>query len=475
MWFVRLALQKPYTFVVMALLILLLGVLSILRMPKDIFPQIAEPIVTLIWQYVGIPAEQFSKQITTFSEQTISSTVSNWRRIESNTIYGKDVIRIYFHPTVHIDQAVSQITATSQTITRRMPPGTTPPQIVQYDASSVPIMQIALGSSTMSEAELYDYGAFLVRDQLAPVQGATVPLPYGGRPRLIMIDLDPARLQSKGLTALDVNSALNRQNVNLPTGSTQIGDREYILSMNNSPDKIELLKDMPIKRVGDTMVYIRDVADVRDGYNEQTNLVRHEGRKSTLLTVLKSGEASALDIIREAKQRLAEVPLPGDLKLSVLFDQSVFVVNAMRAVVTEGVIAAALTGLLILLFLGSWRSTIVVVTAIPLSILFSTTLLSALGHSLNLMTLGGLALAVGILVDDATVTIENIHRHLDMGKSLKQAILDGSAQIVAPAFVSMLCICIVFLPVAGLTGAAKYLFTPMALAVVFAVVASYAL
>ncbi|MEO6023307.1 MAG: efflux RND transporter permease subunit, partial [Burkholderiales bacterium] len=266
-----------------------------------------------------------------------------------------------------------------------------------------------------------------------------------------------------------------RQNVNLPTGSTQIGDREYILSMNNSPDKIELLKDMPIKRVGDTMIYIRDVADVRDGYNEQTNLVRHEGRKSTLLTVLKSGEASALDIIREAKQRLAEVPLPGDLKLSVLFDQSVFIVNAMRAVVTEGVIAAALTGLLIFLFLGSWRSTIVVVTAIPLSILFSITLLSALGHSLNLMTLGGLALAVGILVDDATVTIENIHRHLDMGKSLKQAILDGSAQIVAPAFVSMLCICIVFLPVAGLTGAAKYLFTPMALAVVFAVVASYAL
>lgn len=473
MWIVKLALSRPYTFVVISLVIVLLGVVSILRMPKDIFPEIAEPIVTLIWQYVGIPADAFEKQVTIFSEQQINTTVSNIKRIESHTINGKNVIRIYFQPSVRIDQAVSQITATSQTIIRRMPPGQQPPQIVQYDASSVPILQIALGSDTMSEQQLYDQGLWLVRNEVVPVPGATVPLPYGGRPRLVMIDADPVRMHAKGITVKDINDALNKQNVNLPTGSTQIGSRDYILSINNSPEKISELGVLPVKSVGGAMVYISDVADVRDGYNEQTNLVRHDGRKSALITVLKSGGASTLDIIRDVRQRLSNVTLPEGLSLSFLFDQSVFVANAMNAVVVEGLMAAALTGLLILLFLGSWRSTLVVVTSIPLAILFSIIMLSAMGYSLNLMTLGGLALAVGILVDDATVTIENTHRHMAMGKSLTQAVLDGSRQIVVPALVSMLCICIVFLPVLLLTGAAKYLFTPMALAVVFSILASY--
>jgi multidrug efflux pump subunit AcrB len=475
LWIVRLALSRPYTFVVIAMLIVLLGIVSILRMPKDIFPEISEPIVTLIWQYPGIPPDAFEKQITLFSEQQVNTTVSNIKRIESHTINGKDVIRIYFQPSVRIDQAVSQITATSQTIIRRMPPGQQPPQITQYDASSVPILQIALGSDTLGEQQLYDQGLWLVRNEVVPVPGATVPLPYGGRPRLVMIDADPVRMHAKGITAKEINDALNRQNVNLPTGLTQIGSRDYILSINNSPEKIAELGNLPIKSVGGAMVYISDVADVRDGYNEQTSMVRHDGRKSALITVLKSGDASTLDIIREVRQRLSNVTLPEGLSLSFLFDQSVFVANAMRAVVVEGLIAALLTGLLILLFLGSWRSTVVVVISIPLAILFSITMLSALGYSLNLMTLGGLALAVGILVDDATVTIENTHRHMALGKGLRQSILDGSQQIVVPALVSMLCICIVFLPVLLLTGAAKYLFTPMALAVVFSVLASYGL
>lgn len=481
MWMVRLALLRPYTVVVAALAIVLGGIIAIVGapglkpIPKDIFPEIAEPIVTLIWQYVGIPADAYEKQVTIFSEQQISTTVSNVRRIESTTIYGKNVIRIYFQPNVKIEQAVAEITATSQTIIRRMPPGQTPPQIVQYNASSVPILQIALGSDTMTEQELYDKGLWLVRNEVIPVPGTTVPLPYGGRPRLVMIDAEPDKMQARGVTVKDINDALIRQNVNLPTGSTQIGPREYILALNNSPEKIDEIGDLPVRVSGDRVTYIRDVATVRDGYNEQTSLVRHDGRKSSLLTVLKSGSASTLDIIREARERLGKVELPEGLKLSFLFDQSVFVVNAMRAVVIEGLIAAGLTGLLVLLFLGSWRSTLIVVVSIPLAVMLSILLLGAMGHTLNLMTLGGLALAVGILVDDATVNVENIHRHLSMGKPITTAILDGAREIVVPAFVSMLCICVVFLPVLLLTGAAKYLFTPMALAVVFAVAASYIL
>ncbi|HVO48365.1 MAG TPA: efflux RND transporter permease subunit [Steroidobacteraceae bacterium] len=422
---------------------------------------------------MGIPAEEFAKQITLFSEQTLSSNVSNWRRIESNSVYGKSITRIYFHRGVRVEQAVGEVTAASQTIIRRMLPGQTPPQINVYDASSVPILQVSVGGETLTEQELYDFATYTIRDRLASVQGAAVPLPYGGRPRLIMVDLEPLRLQAKGLTAKDVNDALNRQNVNLPTGSTQIGRQEFILAINNSPSKIDQIGDMPVRIVNGRMVYIRDVADVRDGYNEQTSLVRYDGQKSALLTLLRTGGTSTLDVVRMAREELSTIVLPEGLRLSVLFDQSVFVLNAIKAVAAEGLIAGGLTGLLILLFLGSWRSTVVVVTSIPLAVLFSVIMLSSLGHSLNLMTLGGLALVVGILVDDATVTIENIHRHLATGKSLKDAILDGSQQIVVPAFVSMLCICIVFLPVTALTGAARYLFPPMALAVVFAVIASY--
>jgi len=481
MWIVRLALDRPYTVVVGSLAILLAGILAIVGapglrpMPKDIFPEIAEPIVTLIWQYVGMPADAYEKQVTIFSEQQINTTVANVKRIESHTIYGKNVIRIYFQPNVRIDQAVSEITATSQTIIRRMPQGQTPPQIVQYNASSVPILQIALGSDTLTEQELYDKGLWLVRNQVIPVQGTTVPLPYGGRPRLVMIDAEPDRMEARGVTIKEVNDALLRQNVNMPTGSTQIGEREYILGLNNSPEKIDEIANLPIKAQGDRVIYIRDVATVRDGYNEQTNLVRHDGRKSSLLTVLKSGGASTLDIIRQIRDRLGKVDLPEGLKLSFLFDQSVFVVSAMEAVAIEGLIAAGLTGLLVLLFLGSWRSTLIVVVSIPLSVLASIVLLGLMGHTLNLMTLGGLALAVGILVDDATVTVENIHRHLTLSRAPLDAILEGAREIGVPAFVSMLCICVVFLPVLLLTGAARYLFTPMALAVVFAVAVSYVL
>ncbi len=408
MWMVRLALARPYTVVVFAFAILLAGVLAIVGAPgirplaKDIFPEIDEPIVTLIWQYVGMPAAAYEKQVTIFSEQQISTTVSNVRRIESHTIYGKNVIRIYFQPKVRIDQAMSEITGSSQTIIRRMPPGQTAPQIVQYNASSVPILQIALGSDTLTEQELYDQGLWLVRNQVIPIPGTTVLLPYGGRPRLIMIDAEPEKMQARGVTVKDINDALNRQNVNLPTGSTQIGNREYIMGLNNSPQKIDEIGDLPIRVVGDKVITIRDVASVRDGFNEQTSLVRHDGRKSTLLTVLKNGGASTLDIVRQVRERLGGTKLPEGLKLSFLFDQSVFVTNAIHGVVVEGLIAAGLTGLLIFGFLGSWRSTVVVVTTIPLAVLLSIVLLGAAGHTLNLMTLGGLALAVGILVDDAT-------------------------------------------------------------------------
>ncbi len=479
MWLVRLALARPYTFVVAALAVLLAGSLQIVgapgwrAMPKDIFPEIAEPVVTVIWQYVGIPADAFEKQITLFAEQQINTTVSNVRRIESHTIYGKSLIRIYFQPGVRIDQALAEITATCQTILRRMPPGQTPPQIVQYNASSVPILQIALGSDTLTEQELYDKGLWLVRNNVIPVPGTTVPLPYGGRPRLIMIDSDPARMAARGVTVKDINDALLRQNVNLPTGSTQIGSREYVLGINNSPEKIEQIGDMPIRTANGAEIFIRDVADVRDGYNEQTSLVRHDGRKSSLLTVLKSGGASTLDIIREVRERIAAVELPEGMQLSFLFDQSVFVVDAMRAVAVEGVIAAGFTGLMVFAFLGNLRSTLIVVVAIPLSVLFSVILLGAFGHTLNLMTLGGLSLSVGILVDDATVAVENVHRHLAMGKALREAILEAAREVAVPAFVAMLCICIVFLPVLLLTGAPRYLFVPLALAVVFAVVASW--
>ncbi|HWX17968.1 MAG TPA: efflux RND transporter permease subunit [Chthoniobacterales bacterium] len=477
MWIVKLALRRPYTFVVMALLILLLGITSIKTTPTDIFPEIDIPVVTVVWQYTGLSPDQMAKQITTFSEYTISSAVDNVKNIESQTMSGTSVIRIFFQPNVRIDAAIAQVTAVSQTILRRMPPGTQPPFIIRYNASSVPILQLALGSKTLSEAQLYDYGLYRVRQAIAPVRGATLPLPFGGKPRQIMVDLDPQALLSKGLSPLDVSNAINAQNLTLPTGTAKIAEREFIIGLNGSPDTVAELNNVPIKQVNGSMVYIRDVAHVRDGFSVQTNVVRKDGNPSALLTILKNGGASTLDIVNQIKALLPgmRAAAPPGLEMTELFDQSIFVRAAISGVVKEGVIAALLTATMILLFLGNWRSTFIVMVSIPLSILASLSILSLLGYTLNVMTLGGLALAIGILVDDATVEIENIHRNLAQGKPVQRAILDGAQQIAVPAFVSTLAICIVFVSVVFLTGPAKYLFTPLALAVVFAMLASYLL
>jgi len=477
MWIVRLALSRPYTFVVMGLVILLLGVFAIVTTPTDIFPEIDIPVVSVIWNYDGLTTEDMASRITTFSEYTISSAVNDVRSIESQTYPGVGVIKIYFQPNVNVEGALAQVTAVSQTILRRMPPGAVPPFILQYNASSVPIIQLALGGKTLSEAQLYDYGIYRVRQQIAPIQGITLPLPYGGKPRQVMVDLDPQALLAKSISAGDVSAAVNLQNLTLPSGSVKLGTREYRVSLNSSPDAVATLNDLPVKVVNGVTVYLRDVAHVRDGFAVQTNMVRQDGRRSVLLTVIKKGGASTLTIVKQLKELLPTIraAAPPGLEVKELFDQSLFVRAAITGVLTEGAIAAFLTGVMILLFLGSWRSTLVVITSIPLSILTSLAILSAIGQTLNVMTLGGLALAVGILVDDATVEIENIHRNLGLGKRLVQAILDGAQQIATPAFVSTLSICIVFVPVVFLTGPAKYLFTPLAMAVVFAMLASYVL
>jgi multidrug efflux pump subunit AcrB len=477
MWIVRLALRRPYTFVVMGLTILLLGVFAIVTTSTDIFPEIDIPVVSVIWNYEGLTTEDMASRITTFSEYTISSAVSDVRAIESHTYPGVGVIKIYFQPNVNVEGALAQVTAVSQTILRRMPPGAVPPFILQYNASSVPIIQLALSGKTIPEAQLYDYGIYRIRQQIAPIQGITLPLPYGGKPRQIMVDLDPQALLAKSISSADVSNAVNLQNLTLPSGSVKLGAQEYRVSLNSSPDALAALNDVPVKVVNGATVYLRDVAHVRDGFAVQTNIVRQDGRRSVLLTVIKKGGASTLTIVKQLKALLPSIraAAPPGLEVKELFDQSLFVRAAIAGVLTEGAIAACLTGLMILLFLGSWRSTLVVITSIPLSILTSLAILSAIGQTLNVMTLGGLALAVGILVDDATVEIENIHRNLGLGKRLVQAILDGAQQIATPAFVSTLSICIVFVPVVFLTGPAKYLFTPLALAVVFAMLASYLL
>jgi multidrug efflux pump subunit AcrB len=477
MWIVRLALRRPYTFVVMGLAILLLGISAIVTTPTDIFPEIEIPVVSVIWNYDGLTTEDMASRITTFSEYTISSAVSDVRSIDSHTYPGVGVIKIYFQPNVNVEAALAQVTAVSQTILRRMPPGAVPPFILQYNASSVPIIQLALSGKSIPEAQLYDYGIYRIRQQVAPIQGITLPLPYGGKPRQIMVDLDPQALLAKSISAADVSNAVNLQNLTLPSGSVKLGAQEYRVSLNSSPDAVSALNELPVKVVNGATVYVRDVAHVRDGFAVQTNIVRQDGRRSVLLTVIKKGGASTLTIVKQLKALLPSIraAAPPGLDVKELFDQSLFVRAAIAGVLTEGAIAACLTGLMILLFLGSWRSTLVVITSIPLSILTSLAILSAIGQTLNVMTLGGLALAVGILVDDATVEIENIHRNLGLGKRLVQAILDGAQQIATPAFVSTLSICIVFVPVVFLTGPAKYLFTPLALAVVFAMLASYLL
>jgi multidrug efflux pump subunit AcrB len=477
MWIVKLALRRPYTFVVMGLLILLLGVLSIITMPTDIFPDIDIPVISVIWNYSGLTVEEMASRITTYSEFATSFNVSDIQRMESQTLPGISIIKIYFQPGVDIAAATAQVTAVAQTILRVMPPGTVPPAVVQYNASSVPIIQLALSGKTLSESQLYDYGIYRIRQQIAPIQGIRLPLPYGGKPRQIMVDLDPQRLMATGITANDVSVAINNQNLTLPSGTVKLDSREYTVSLNSSPRAIDALNGLPIRQVNGSTVYVRDVGHVRDGFAVQENIVRQDGRRSALLTVIKKGGASTLTIVQQLRALLPSIQAaaPEGLEIKPLFDQSVFVRAAVSGVVEEGALAAALTGLMILLFLGSWRSTLIVILSIPLSILTSLTLMSLLGQTLNVMTLGGLALAVGILVDDATVEIENIHRNLGDGKGLVQAILEGAQQIATPAFVSTLSICIVFVPVVFLTGPARYLFTPMAMAVVFAMLASYLL
>ena len=477
MWIVRLALRRPYTFTVMAILIVLMGVVTITRMATDIFPKIDIPVVSVIWSFPGVAPEEMEKRFVTVTERAMTTTVNDIEHIESQSYNGVSVIKVFFHEGAKVEAGVAQVTSITQTLLRILPPGTTPPLILQYSASNVPILQLGLTSKTLSEQQLYDLGLNFIRTQLATVQGAQIPLPYGGKSRQVMVDIDPQKLFGKGLSPADVSNALNAQNVILPAGTQKIGDREYNVRLNSSPELLQALNDLPIKQVNNAMVYIRDVAHVRDGFAVQTNIVAQNRVRSALLTVLKSASASTLDIISRVKAALPRIKatLPPELDITQLFDQSIFVRAAINGVVKEGVIAACLTALMILLFLGSWRSTLVVATSIPLSILCSVIVLSALGQTLNLMTLGGLALAVGILVDDATVEIENIHRNLAMKKPMVRAILDGASQIAVPAFVSTLCICIVFVPIFFLSGTARFLFQPLAMAVIFAMLASYLL
>ena len=477
MWIVRLALRRPYTFTVMAILVVLLGIVTIARMSTDIFPDINIPVVSVIWSYPGVAPEEMEKRFVTVCERAMTTTVNDIEHIESQSYNGVSVIKVFFHEGAKVEAGVAQITSICQTLLRIMPPGTTPPLIIQYSASNVPILQLGLSSKMLSEQQLYDLGLNFIRTQLATVQGAQVPLPYGGKSRQIMIDIDPAKLYGKGLSPVDVSNAINVQNVILPAGTQKIGDREYNVRLNSSPEVLQVLNDLPIKQVNGAVIYIRDVAQVRDGFAVQTNIVAQNRIRSALLTVLKSASASTIDIIKRVKQALPRIQatLPKELEMSQLFDQSIFVRAAINGVLREGVIAACLTALMILLFLGNWRSTLIVATSIPLSILCSIIVLGALRQTVNIMTLGGLALAVGILVDDATVEIENIYRNLAMRKPMIRAILDGAMQIAVPAFVSTLCICIVFVPIFFLSGVAKFLFQPLAMAVIFAMFSSYLL
>ncbi len=475
MWIVQLALRRPYTFVVMSLLIMILGVVSIKTTPVDIFPDINIPVISVIWTYSGMPAEEFEHRLTMYSEFSLSANVKDVERMESQTLDGVGVIRLFFHPGANVDSAMAQATAISQAILRRMPPGVQPPIILRYTAASVPIIQLSLSSKTLGESELYDYGIFRIRAGLAVVQGTTLPAPYGGKVRQIMVDIDPFLLQSKGLSPRDINDAINAQNLALPSGKAKIGDTDYRVKINNTPALIQTLSDIPIKKVDGKVVYVHDVAHVRDGFAVQQNIVRTEGSRSVLVTILKNGAVSTLDIVNQIKNMvpILQGAAPPGMRIDQLFDQSLFVRAAVDNVLHEGLIAACLTGFMILLFLGSWRSTLIVLVSIPLSILSSIVALSALHMTLNIMTLGGLALAIGILVDDATVEIENIHRNIGLGKDLQTAILDGAEQIATPAFVATTAICIVFIPVVLLEGPARFLFVPFALAVVFAVFASY--
>jgi multidrug efflux pump subunit AcrB len=475
MWIVKLALRRPYTFVVVALCMLIFGAWFIFRTPKDIFPSVDIPVISVIWTYTGLSADEMSQRITTYSEYGLSNNVDDIARIESQTYDGIAVIRLYFYPEVEIEVAIAEATASSQSILRLMPQGIQPPTIVRYSANSVPIVQMAVSSSTLTGEDLYDYAQYRIRQNIAVIQGVTLPTPYGGFVRQMMVDLDLDSMQSKGLSPRDINKAINTQSVILPVGDARIGNFDYPLNMNNTPLTPEDYNDIPVKMIDNVIVYLRDVAFAHDGFIPQVNVVRSNGKQCVLLTILKHGKSSTLDIIDNIKEVLPSIQAaaPKGMDIELLFDQSFFVKAAIKSVVTEGLMAALLTGAMILLFLGSIRSTFIVLVSIPLSILTSIIFLSLIGYTLNIMTLGGLALAIGILVDDATVTLENIHRNIGLGKPLHQAVLDGSSQIAIPAFVSTLCICIVFLPVSLLVGPARFLFIPFAFAVVFAIMTSY--
>src|SRR3984885_10622281 len=474
---VRIALRRPYTFIVVALLILLIGTLAALRMPVDIFPSINIPIIGVAWQYQGLPPDDMAGRIVTPFERALTTTVNDIEHIEANSYTTFGIIKIFFHPTANIATANAQVTAISQTLLKQMPPGATPPLIVNYSASTVPIIQLALSGKGLTEQNLADLGLNFVRTQLVTVQGAGIPYPFGGKTPQVMFDLDTAALQSRGLTGQDVASALAAQNLLTPAGTEKIGDYEYTVNLNSAPSKISELGDLPIKSVGGAMVYMHDVAHVHNGSAVQVNVVHVDGNRSVLLSVFKNGTTSTLDIVSGIKKMLQVIKpsLPDALNIKPIGDQSVFVRASIDGVIREGVIAAALTSLMILLFLGSWRSTLIVTTSIPLSILGAIAALSAIGETLNIMTLGGLALAVGILVDEATVTIESINYHLEQGKPVETAILDGASQIVVPAFVSLLCISIVFIPMFFLSGVSRFLFVPMAESVMFAMVCSFLL
>ncbi|MBB5341603.1 efflux RND transporter permease subunit [Tunturiibacter gelidoferens] len=475
MWIVRLALRRPYTFVVLSLLLFIIGPVVMLRTPVDIFPNIDIPVVSVVWNYAGLSPEQLSDRIVLPFERNLTTVVNDIDHTESQTLNGVSVVKIFFQPSVNISQAVAQVTAVSQTALRQYPQGTTPPLVIQYSASSVPVLQLGLSGPGLSEQQLYDFGANFIRTQLATVQGASTPFPYGGKQRQIQVDVDTQKLQAYGLSASDIVNTVSTQNIILPAGDMKMGHVDYQVETNSAPSSIAALNNLPIKTVNGATIYIRDIGNVRDGFPPQTNIVRVDGQRASLMTIQKTGNASTLQIISDVRAQipLIAAQLPPALKMQPIADQSVFVRGAISGVVREAIIAACLTAAMILLFLGSWRSTIIIAVSIPLSVICSLLMLAALGETINIMTLGGLALAVGILVDDATVEIENINRNLEEGKEVEQAILDGAAQIAVPAFVSTISICIVFVPMFLLGGVARYLFVPLAEAVVFAMLASY--
>ncbi len=477
MWIVRIALRRPYTFIVLALIIVLMTPIVLQRTPTDVFPDIDIPVVAVAWNYSGLSPQLMEDRIVSPYERFLTTVVDNVEHTESQTVAGRSVIKVFFQPGADVHVGVTQITALSQTIIRQLPPGISPPLIITYSASSVPVLQLGMRGEGLSEQELFDFGANLVRNQLATVQGAAIPWPYGGKQRQVSVNLDIPALQAKGLSPTDVITAISAQNLVLPSGTVKMGSTEFNVEMNGSPDTLAALNNLPIRTTNGATIYVKDVAYVSDGFSPQINIARMDGQRGVLMAIYKTGATSTLKVVSEVYSRLPIIKnlVPPQTVITPLFDQSIFVRAAIQGVVREGVVAACLTALMILLFLGSWRSTLIIAISIPLSILISITILSMLHETINLMTLGGLALAVGILVDDATVEIENINRNLAQGKQIIQAILDGAQQIAIPAFVSTLSICIVFVPMFFLTGVAKFLFVPLAEAVVFAMLASYLL